>query len=160
MPWLLFWKFTLAYCVCWSLVLVCGSLQALESGKLTRGGVVTEGSARSTAISLATVAPAYGCKCHVVILMMLQSRRYIWNMFSMSRVLWPMTFSYSCYDLQGLHYWLVREFMHHGWFDNGRAYLGITWLLKWIKFLEKWWLCLVSSSTCLNHLLIKKKKHA
>jgi cysteine synthase len=48
-------------------VLVCGSLQALESGKLTQGGVVTEGSAGSTAISLATVAPAYGCKCHVVI---------------------------------------------------------------------------------------------
>ncbi|CAN1189362.1 Cysteine synthase 2 [Linum perenne] len=41
--------------------------EALESGKLTRGGVVTEGSAGSTAISLATVAPAYGCKCHVVI---------------------------------------------------------------------------------------------
>lgn len=34
---------------------------------LVRGGVVTEGSAGSTAISLATVAPAYGCKCHVVI---------------------------------------------------------------------------------------------
>lgn len=42
-------------------------LQALESGKLMRGGVVTEGSAGSTAISLATVAPAYGCRCHVVI---------------------------------------------------------------------------------------------
>lgn len=28
---------------------------------------MTEGSAGSTAISLATVAPAYGCKCHVVI---------------------------------------------------------------------------------------------
>ncbi|PNT77870.1 hypothetical protein BRADI_1g69840v3 [Brachypodium distachyon] len=28
---------------------------------------VTEGSAGSTAISLATVAPAYGCRCHVVI---------------------------------------------------------------------------------------------
>lgn len=41
--------------------------QALESGKLVRGGVVTEGSAGSTAISLATVAPAYRCKCHVVI---------------------------------------------------------------------------------------------
>ncbi|PON33370.1 Tryptophan synthase beta subunit-like PLP-dependent enzyme [Parasponia andersonii] len=36
-------------------------------GKLAPGGVVTEGSAGSTAISLATVAPAYGCKCHVVI---------------------------------------------------------------------------------------------
>lgn len=42
-------------------------LQALESGALAPGGVVTEGSAGSTAISLATVAPAYGCKCHVVI---------------------------------------------------------------------------------------------
>ncbi|KAK3425271.1 hypothetical protein EUGRSUZ_F02054 [Eucalyptus grandis] len=41
--------------------------EALGSGKLARGGVVTEGSAGSTAISLATVAPAYGCKCHVVI---------------------------------------------------------------------------------------------
>ncbi|XXG79560.1 hypothetical protein AAC387_Pa09g0602 [Persea americana] len=41
--------------------------EALDSGSLARGGVVTEGSAGSTAISLATVAPAYGCKCHVVI---------------------------------------------------------------------------------------------
>ncbi|KAL5548620.1 hypothetical protein UlMin_003851 [Ulmus minor] len=41
--------------------------EALESGNLAPGGVVTEGSAGSTAISLATVAPAYGCKCHVVI---------------------------------------------------------------------------------------------
>ncbi|XP_047341952.1 cysteine synthase 2 [Impatiens glandulifera] len=41
--------------------------EALESGQLVRGGVVTEGSAGSTAISLATVAPAYGCKCHVVL---------------------------------------------------------------------------------------------
>lgn len=41
--------------------------QALESGALFPGGVVTEGSAGSTAISLATVAPAYGCQCHVVI---------------------------------------------------------------------------------------------
>ncbi|XP_057461507.1 cysteine synthase 2 isoform X1 [Actinidia eriantha] len=41
--------------------------EALKSGELARGGVVTEGSAGSTAISLATVAPAYGCKCHVVI---------------------------------------------------------------------------------------------
>ncbi|OVA02181.1 Tryptophan synthase beta subunit-like PLP-dependent enzymes superfamily [Macleaya cordata] len=41
--------------------------EALNSGELVRGGVVTEGSAGSTAISLATVAPAYGCKCHVVI---------------------------------------------------------------------------------------------
>lgn len=42
-------------------------LQALENGLLAQGGVVTEGSAGSTAISLATVAPAYRCKCHVVI---------------------------------------------------------------------------------------------
>ncbi|KAE8125388.1 hypothetical protein FH972_020201 [Carpinus fangiana] len=41
--------------------------EALELGELAQGGVVTEGSAGSTAISLATVAPAYGCKCHVVI---------------------------------------------------------------------------------------------
>lgn len=41
--------------------------EALESGKLFPGGIVTEGSAGSTAISLATVAPAYGCQCHVVI---------------------------------------------------------------------------------------------
>ncbi|KAJ8429464.1 hypothetical protein Cgig2_015316 [Carnegiea gigantea] len=41
--------------------------QAFASGQLSPGGVVTEGSAGSTAISLATVAPAYGCKCHVVI---------------------------------------------------------------------------------------------
>ncbi|KMZ63369.1 hypothetical protein ZOSMA_410G00080 [Zostera marina] len=41
--------------------------EALEYGALVRGGVITEGSAGSTAISLATVAPAYGCKCHVVI---------------------------------------------------------------------------------------------
>lgn len=45
----------------------CDSVQALDSAALVRGGVVTEGSAGSTAISLATVAPAYGCKCHVVI---------------------------------------------------------------------------------------------
>ncbi|CAN6295994.1 unnamed protein product, partial [Urochloa humidicola] len=41
--------------------------EALESGDLICGGTVTEGSAGSTAISLATVAPAYGCTCHVVI---------------------------------------------------------------------------------------------
>lgn len=41
--------------------------QALESGQLRKGGIVTEGSVGSTAISFATVAPAYGCKCHVVI---------------------------------------------------------------------------------------------
>ncbi|GAB2230425.1 hypothetical protein Droror1_Dr00014690 [Drosera rotundifolia] len=41
--------------------------QAFASGQLSPGGVVTEGSAGSTAISLATVAPAFGCRCHVVI---------------------------------------------------------------------------------------------
>ncbi|KAK9091870.1 hypothetical protein Syun_026781 [Stephania yunnanensis] len=41
--------------------------EALDSGELVEGGVITEGSAGSTAISLATVAPAFGCKCHVVI---------------------------------------------------------------------------------------------
>ncbi|XP_057765476.1 cysteine synthase 2 isoform X4 [Salvia miltiorrhiza] len=41
--------------------------EALECGALSPGGVVTEGSAGSTAISLATVAPAFGCSCHVVI---------------------------------------------------------------------------------------------
>ncbi|GLT40223.1 hypothetical protein SLA2020_143740 [Shorea laevis] len=41
--------------------------EALESGKLAPGGVVTKGSAGSTAISLATVSSAFGCKCHVVI---------------------------------------------------------------------------------------------
>ncbi|CAL4913276.1 unnamed protein product [Urochloa decumbens] len=41
--------------------------EALDSGDLICGGTVTEGSAGSTAISLATVAPAYGCRCHVVI---------------------------------------------------------------------------------------------
>lgn len=39
----------------------------MESGKLFPGGIVTEGSVGSTAISLATVAPAYACLCHVVI---------------------------------------------------------------------------------------------
>lgn len=43
------------------------SHQALEGGHLVRGGIVFEGSAGSTAISIATVAPAFGCKCHVVI---------------------------------------------------------------------------------------------
>ncbi|KAL5101149.1 hypothetical protein RYX36_005476, partial [Vicia faba] len=41
--------------------------EALESGQLRKGGIVTEGSVGSTAISFATVAPAYGCKCHVII---------------------------------------------------------------------------------------------
>lgn len=48
-------------------ILTFGGIKALESGQLAQGGVVTEGSAGSTAISLATVAPAYGCTCHVVI---------------------------------------------------------------------------------------------
>lgn len=39
----------------------------MEGGHLVRGGIVFEGSAGSTAISIATVAPAFGCKCHVVI---------------------------------------------------------------------------------------------
>lgn len=51
-------------CYFWTLLT---TLQALQSGGLFPGGVVTEGSAGSTAISLATVAPAYGCQCHVVI---------------------------------------------------------------------------------------------
>ena len=42
-------------------------MQALESGALRVGGVVTEGSAGSTAVSLAMVSLAYGCRCHVVI---------------------------------------------------------------------------------------------
>ncbi|XP_024376683.1 cysteine synthase 2 [Physcomitrium patens] len=41
--------------------------EALQSGALCVGGVVTEGSAGSTAVSLAMVALAYGCRCHVVI---------------------------------------------------------------------------------------------
>ncbi|THU62501.1 hypothetical protein C4D60_Mb01t05810 [Musa balbisiana] len=48
---------------CWPWI----SILALDSGGLMPGGVVTEGSAGSTAISLATIAPAYGCRCHVVI---------------------------------------------------------------------------------------------
>ncbi|CAM6018247.1 unnamed protein product [Sphagnum balticum] len=41
--------------------------EALESGALQTGGLVTEGSAGSTAVSLAMVAIAHGCKCHVVL---------------------------------------------------------------------------------------------
>ena len=73
-------------------------MQALESGKLAQGGIVTEGSAGSTAISLATVAPAYGCKCHVVIPDDAVIKKVCMNIFSMSKV------SLFCYDLQGLHY--------------------------------------------------------
>ncbi|KAL8134676.1 hypothetical protein AgCh_009631 [Apium graveolens] len=43
------------------------NLEALNLGLLAKGGIVTEGSAGSTAISLATVAPACGCKFHAVI---------------------------------------------------------------------------------------------
>lgn len=42
-------------------------MQALKSGALRVGGVVTEGSAGSTAVSLAMVAMAHGCRCHVVL---------------------------------------------------------------------------------------------
>jgi len=42
-------------------------VQALQSGALRVGGVVTEGSAGSTVVSLAMVALAYGCRCHVVL---------------------------------------------------------------------------------------------
>lgn len=42
-------------------------MQALECGQLRPGGIVTEGSAGSTAISIATVAPGFGCKCHLII---------------------------------------------------------------------------------------------
>ncbi|KAH1062817.1 hypothetical protein GYH30_005657 [Glycine max] len=41
--------------------------EALESDQLRPDGIVTEGSAGSTAISIATIAPAYGCRTHVVI---------------------------------------------------------------------------------------------
>jgi cysteine synthase A len=43
------------------------AMQALKSGALRVGGVVTEGSAGSTAVSLAMVAMAHGCRCHVVL---------------------------------------------------------------------------------------------
>ncbi|KAJ3673618.1 hypothetical protein LUZ60_005610 [Juncus effusus] len=41
--------------------------EATERGELIEGGIITEGSAGSTAISLATVAPAFNVKCHVII---------------------------------------------------------------------------------------------
>ncbi|KAL2652984.1 hypothetical protein R1flu_021112 [Riccia fluitans] len=41
--------------------------EALASGALHVGGLITEGSAGSTGVSLAMVAAAYGCKCHVVL---------------------------------------------------------------------------------------------
>ncbi len=40
--------------------------EALASGALRPGGLVTEGTAGSTGISLALVAPAFGVRCHVV----------------------------------------------------------------------------------------------
>lgn len=39
----------------------------MEPRQLALGGVVTKGSARSIAIIHATVTPAYGFKCHMVI---------------------------------------------------------------------------------------------
>jgi cysteine synthase A len=39
---------------------------ALDSGALRAGGLVTEGTAGSTGISLALVAPALGVRCHIV----------------------------------------------------------------------------------------------
>eukprot|EP00897_Mesotaenium_endlicherianum_P000913 jgi/Mesen1/10822/ME000093S10342 len=41
--------------------------EALESGELHRGGLVTEGSAGSTGVSLAMVAAAVGCRCFVAL---------------------------------------------------------------------------------------------
>ncbi|RYR08066.1 hypothetical protein Ahy_B05g075612 [Arachis hypogaea] len=41
--------------------------QALEFGQLSPGEIITEGSASSTAISIAMVAPTFTCKSHVVI---------------------------------------------------------------------------------------------
>lgn len=69
------------------IVLICGLMQALESGKLVPGGIVTEGSAGSTAISLATVAPAFGCKCHVVIPDDVAIEKVYENAFQMGTVL-------------------------------------------------------------------------
>ncbi|XLS51587.1 hypothetical protein HN51_012264, partial [Arachis hypogaea] len=42
-------------------------LVALESGQLSPGGIITEGSAGNTAISIATVAPAFAFKSHIII---------------------------------------------------------------------------------------------
>ncbi|RYR29470.1 uncharacterized protein LOC107630270 [Arachis ipaensis] len=42
-------------------------LTALESGQLSPGGIIIEGSASSTAISITMVAPAFACKSHVII---------------------------------------------------------------------------------------------
>ncbi|CAI6011968.1 unnamed protein product [Closterium sp. NIES-65] len=39
--------------------------QALESGQLKPGGLITEGSAGSTGVALALVAAAFGCRCFV-----------------------------------------------------------------------------------------------
>ena len=38
---------------------------ALESGSLSEGGLITEGTAGSTGISLAMMAQAAGCKCFI-----------------------------------------------------------------------------------------------
>ncbi|CAI6006853.1 unnamed protein product, partial [Closterium sp. NIES-64] len=39
--------------------------EALESGQLKPGGLITEGSAGSTGVALALVAAAFGCRCFV-----------------------------------------------------------------------------------------------
>jgi len=41
--------------------------EALRSGQLAPGGLVTEGTVGSTGVSLATIAPALGVECHVCI---------------------------------------------------------------------------------------------
>lgn len=70
-------------------------MQALKSGALRVGGVVTEGSAGSTAVSLAMVAMAHGCRCHVAlpddaaiekVLIILQNLNFGCNCFLSSSV--------------------------------------------------------------------------
>lgn len=41
--------------------------EALQSGDLVPGGVITEGTAGSTGVSLAMVAAAFGCKAHLAL---------------------------------------------------------------------------------------------
>jgi cysteine synthase len=41
--------------------------EAMESGQLDCGDLITEGTAGSTGISLAMVAASYGVKCHIVL---------------------------------------------------------------------------------------------
>ena len=41
--------------------------EAIAAGRLARGGLVTEGTAGSTGVSLAMAARAAGCRCHVVL---------------------------------------------------------------------------------------------